>query len=382
MFFASPFDLKKSHRNPAKSFRPRLESTGERLVALLCGRQRPGRRTAFTGAMASKQLVITFDGPLNAGPAQDACELSGHQSPGEPGAGDHERGGGPVVSASYSDASASQVTLTLRNSLKPGAFYRIFVNGTPASMSVNPASNPLTDINGVLFDGDNDDTPGGDFYGLFAAGTKLSFMDSNGDRCRCAVKGGGEVNVWRELDGDIDQLSVVGPARRASTLTGSVRGEGEQSNGVHWGGDDSRRRRRWLSTARPTPAGILRHAHAAAAAPCPSAHGRSPSPSWPPSQNLPYTLASRRSARPPRLAAGRSSRPIMLRRRPRRISRWAMAHLRRPDQRLAQFHTERRDQLPARLPERRHHRHQSRELAKLVHALEPDGCAASRSTTR
>ena len=78
-----------------------------------------------------------------------------------------------IISASYSDTSASQVTLTLKNSLKPGVFYRVFINGTPASMSVNPASNPLTDINGNLFDGDNDDTPGGDFYGLFAAGTKV-----------------------------------------------------------------------------------------------------------------------------------------------------------------------------------------------------------------
>ena len=78
----------------------------------------------------------------------------------------------PIISASYSDLSASQVTLTLKNSLKPSMFYRVFVNGTPASMSVNPTSNPLTDINGILFDGDNDDTAGGDFYGLFATGNE------------------------------------------------------------------------------------------------------------------------------------------------------------------------------------------------------------------
>ena len=69
-------------------------------------------------------------------------------------------------------------------------FYRVFINGTPASMSVNPASNPLTDINGVLFDGDNDDTPGGDFYGLFALGTKVAFIDSNGARVSRSTQGG------------------------------------------------------------------------------------------------------------------------------------------------------------------------------------------------
>ena len=91
-------------------------------------------------------------------------------------------------------------------------------------MSVNPASNPLTDINGVLFDGDNDDTAGGDFYGLFAAGTNVSFVDSNGAHVSLAVRGGGEVNVWRELDGDIDQLSVVGADTASSTLSARSRG--------------------------------------------------------------------------------------------------------------------------------------------------------------
>ncbi len=89
------------------------------------------------------------------------------------------------------------MTLTLKNRLAPGVFYRVWINGTPASMSVNSSSNPLTDINGVLFDGDNDDTPGGNFYGLFAVGSKFRFADSNGDRVSLAVQGGGALDVWR-----------------------------------------------------------------------------------------------------------------------------------------------------------------------------------------
>ena len=71
-----------------------------------------------------------------------------------------------------------RVTLTLKSALKQGVFYRIFINGTPASMSTNPASNPLIDGSGSLFDGDNDNTAGGDFYGVFALGKKIQFVDS------------------------------------------------------------------------------------------------------------------------------------------------------------------------------------------------------------
>ena len=69
--------------------------------------------------------------------------------------------------------------LTLKSSLAVVAFSTgLAINGTPASMSTNPASNPLSDINGVLFDGDNDNTAAGDYYGLFALGKKIQFVDS------------------------------------------------------------------------------------------------------------------------------------------------------------------------------------------------------------
>ena len=56
-----------------------------------------------------------------------------------------------------------------------------------------PISNPLTDINGVLFDGDNDDTPGGNFYGLFALGKNVAFTDSTVTRVIA-------VDQWRWRD--------------------------------------------------------------------------------------------------------------------------------------------------------------------------------------
>ena len=183
MFLKSPFKMKKSHDHPARCFRPQVEPI-ERLLLLSFADGNGPVVTAITETPGSKQLVITFDGPLNPGPAEDVSNYQITKALANP---ELITSSGPavrIIAASYSDTTASQVTLTLKNSLKPGVFYRVFINGTPASMSVNPASNPLTDINGVLFDGDNDDTPGGDFYGLFALGTRVAFRDSNGATCR------------------------------------------------------------------------------------------------------------------------------------------------------------------------------------------------------
>jgi hypothetical protein len=180
--------------------------------------------TALTEIPGSQQLIITFDAPLNPGPAED---LANYQIARSPANLELITSSGPavkIVSANYSDTGASQVTLTLKTSLKPGMFYRIFINGTPVGMGAKPTSNPLTDVNGVLFDGDNDDTPGGNFYGLFALGSKVAFTDSNSSRVTLAANGGATINVWRELDGDVDQLSVVGTTASSSTLTGSLRG--------------------------------------------------------------------------------------------------------------------------------------------------------------
>ena len=195
MVVALPFTSRKHRGHPAKSFRPRLEPLESLLLLSFADGNGPVV-TALTEVPGSKQLVITFDGPLNPAPAQDASNYQITRSLANPELVSKSGPAVDVISASYSDTSASQVTLNLGKGLSPGVFYRIFINGTPASMSVNPASNPLTDINGVLFDGDNDDTPGGDFYGLFAAGAKVSFEDSNGAHVALAARGGGKVNIW------------------------------------------------------------------------------------------------------------------------------------------------------------------------------------------
>ena len=71
MFVVSPFRSRKSHGNRAKSFRPRLEPL-ENLLLLSFADGNGPVVTALTEVSGSKQLVITFDGPLNGSPAQDA----------------------------------------------------------------------------------------------------------------------------------------------------------------------------------------------------------------------------------------------------------------------------------------------------------------------
>ena len=204
----------------SSSIRPELEQLEPVMLLSFADGNGPVVQ-ALTEVPGSTKLVITFDGPLNPGPASASSNYQVTKALPNPELVSSRGAGLAIVSASYSDASASQVTLTLKRALQPGVFYRVFINGTPGSMSVNPASNPLTDINGVWFDGDNDDTAGGNFYGLLAVGKRIKFTDSSGDRAAINVKGGGAANVWRELNGDVDQLSVVSGGA-GSVLTGSV----------------------------------------------------------------------------------------------------------------------------------------------------------------
>jgi hypothetical protein len=189
MLRALPFETGKSQGHPARCFRPQVGSVEHR--SLLSFADGNGAVvTAISLTPGSNQLVITIDGPLTPGAAEDLANYQVTKALAYP---ELVTMNGPAVkilSASYSDVAASQVTLMLKNSLQPGVFYRVFINGTPASMSTNPASNPLTDIKGNLFDGDNDDTPGGDFYGLFALGKKIIFVDENGARVSLRASGG------------------------------------------------------------------------------------------------------------------------------------------------------------------------------------------------
>ena len=136
--------MRKNKHRPRRVCRPWLDAMESRLLlSFLDGNG--AVVTAVTELPGSHQLVITFDGGLQPGPAAVVANYQVTKALTNPEL--VTRNGPPVriISASYSDSTVSQVTLTLKESLKPGVFYRIFINGTPASMSSDPASNPLVD---------------------------------------------------------------------------------------------------------------------------------------------------------------------------------------------------------------------------------------------
>ncbi len=247
--------------------------------------------TDITSTPGSKTIVLTFDGPLI---PETATDLANYRIT-APGCHTPElvTSSGPaqkIVTAQYSDisSSASQVVLTLARPLRQGTFYRIFINGELPIVNGDPNSNPLTGVGGVTFDGDNDETAGGDFYGLFGVGTKLSFNDFSGDRVKLSTSGG-SLNVWRELNGDIDQITAL-PG--ATALTGSVT-PGRQSPGTVYVGS--------VTVPVPTPLnlngavdnlpGAFETVPQGGLPPSPpEPTAVSPDPILATSQNLPYTL--------------------------------------------------------------------------------------------
>ena len=255
--------------------------------------------TAITSTPGSRSLVLTFDGPVLSSTATD---LSNYRIT-APNGGNPQvvTSSGPpvrVVAAQYGDISttSSQVTLTLARPLQQGIFYRIFLNGELPITSGNPASNPITGgggddnpSNGVTFDGDNDDTACGNFYGLFAVGKRLTFTDFSGDRVVLAATGGSGLNVWRELNGDIDQTTVL-PG--ATALSGSVV-VGRGSSGTVPIGSVTIPVPSPLvlnGAANHLPASFVMVPSGGLAAPAPQPTATSPTPVVATSANLPYTL--------------------------------------------------------------------------------------------
>ncbi|MFM8290764.1 MAG: hypothetical protein ACKOC4_03570 [Planctomycetia bacterium] len=221
-------ERRQAPRRRKPGFQPRLEPLEVRAVFSSADGNGPVL-TSITSVPGSRSLVLTFDGPLLSSTATD---LANYRLTAPSGVNPAlVTSSGPAVritAAHYGDGAptSSQVTLTLARPLRPGTFYRIFINGESPITNGNPASNPLAGgggagnpSNGVTFDGDNDDTAGGNFYGLFAVGRELTFTDSSGDRVGLAAAGGSGLNVWRELNGDIDQITVL-PG--ATALYGSV----------------------------------------------------------------------------------------------------------------------------------------------------------------
>ena len=250
--------------------------------------------TSMTSTPGSKSLVLTFSTPLV---SETATDLANYRITAPTLFGNQEvvTRSGPkvrILAAEYTEISetSSEVTLTLAHPLCRGIFYRVFINGELPISNGNPNSNPVTGVGSgqTTFDGDNDATPSGNFWGLFGVGSRLRFCDSSGDRVALTATGGA-INVWRELNGDINQITAL-PGTRA--VGGSVVAGRESTGTVHIGSVT-------IPVAEPLdlngaadnlPSSFAVVPPAGLTPPPPLPTQPSPTPVLATSQNLPYTL--------------------------------------------------------------------------------------------
>ena len=252
--------------------------------------------TSITSTPGGNSVVLTFDTPLV---RDSATDLANYRITAptlffnKPEVVTRSGPAVKILRAEYTDISetASQVTLTLARPLWQGVFYRIFINGELPVTNYDPNSNPVAGVGfgRTTFDGDNDQTPGGNFWGLFAVGKRLTFTDASGDRVALTATDGA-INVWRTLNGDIDQITVV-PGTTA--LSGSVIPGRDSTGTVYIGG---------VAIPVPTPLNLNGAANnlpqsfsvvpsGGLTQPPPLPTQVSPQPIVATSQNLPYTLA-------------------------------------------------------------------------------------------
>jgi len=181
--------------------------------------------TNLTANPGGTQLTVSFDGPLSlpagALSATALADFSIQVPTSNPQLVTSITSTVALTSGTYATSgSGSSITLTLGTALTPATFYRVFINGSAATGG-NPDPG-LTDNKGQPIDGDYDDTPSGNFYGLFAsttAATPLSFTDSAGVPVTLKITGPGQLDAWRALNGDFNATSL---ASQANLTSGSI----------------------------------------------------------------------------------------------------------------------------------------------------------------
>lgn len=160
---------------------------------------------------ASSTIAVTFSGPMNAAAAGDpAFYRLGLAGPdGRFGAADAH----PLALRSVVyDPSTLTATLTPAQPLRLGVFYQVFINGMPPMA--------LTGADGTLFDGDVDQTAGGDFRRLIGLGKSLRFVDMEGDVAGVGITGPGQVEIVRLVNGDVQILTVLCAVGGLTSLIG------------------------------------------------------------------------------------------------------------------------------------------------------------------
>ncbi len=124
-----------------------------------------------------------------------------------------------ITNAVY-DPTANQTVLLLAAPLPSGVFARLSLN---TSAGLAPGRG-LTDLSGNLLDGTGTGaSPGSPDVLLIGVGRSLTYADANNETVTLKVSGPGLVFVTRNINGETQQVRLLGAVPRATTLSGSVR---------------------------------------------------------------------------------------------------------------------------------------------------------------
>ncbi|MEO6808560.1 MAG: Calx-beta domain-containing protein, partial [Isosphaeraceae bacterium] len=174
------------------------------------------------GGIRVTGVVLSFSEPLNPVTASDPRNYALFAT------NQRLRGGGrgdvsvPIASVLY-DPISNRVLLTPVRPLQANQLYRVVANAGPGG---------LTDLAGNPLDGDANGVNGTNLVRTFARGTNLVYGDSNGDAVNLRLSGGGFLSLVRAANGDAQVVSILGNARRHSTISGSVRPSRTGGDGV------------------------------------------------------------------------------------------------------------------------------------------------------
>jgi len=161
-----------------------------------------------TNPAANRAIGLTFDRALSGAPAAAAFTLfkgdSGQQ------AASSNRQKISVRHVTY-DAGTTSISIRTGQKLKSNRFY--VLKGDSAQ---------ITDAFNFPLDGASNGTAGSAYVLRFGRGKKLTYIDSEGNKVKLKLTGGGRFVLTRDTDGEGQTLTIVG-ATAKTRLTGSVR---------------------------------------------------------------------------------------------------------------------------------------------------------------
>ncbi len=175
-------------------------------------------------------VMVTFSKPMDPTRATDVSNYGTFLlTPGRDGVfGTVDDGAIEIRYVGY-DPGTRRAVLVLASPLPYGTFARMTLN---SNARLAPPKG-LTDLSGNYLDGTGTGANAGSAYStVIGEGNALTYTDRSGDTVNLRLSGPGLMALRRGLDGEAQQLRIVGAAPGATTLTGQVRRPRRGAGGV------------------------------------------------------------------------------------------------------------------------------------------------------